>query len=46
MLHTIDREPEKHYSVSYLFYSRTDSLFPDICMDPDYPGSLRAIVNL
>ena len=46
MLQAIDREPEKQYSVSYLFYSRTDSPFPDICMDPEYPGSLRAIVNL
>ena len=46
LLQAIDREPEKQYSVTYLFYSRTDSPFPDICMDPDYPGGLRAIVNL
>ena len=46
LLQAIDRTPEKQYSVTYLFYSRTDSPFPAICMDPEYPGSLRAIVNL
>ena len=46
LLQTIEHEPERQYSVSYLFYTRTNSPFPDVCLDPDYPGSLRAIVNV
>ena len=46
LLQAIDHEPGKQYNVTYLFYSRTDSPFPAVCMDPEYPGSLRAIVNL
>ena len=46
LLATIDKEPVRQYSVTYLFYTRTDSPLPDTCLDPEYPGSLRAIVNL
>ena len=46
LLQTIEREPQLQYSVTYLFYDRTDSPLPDVCLDPDYPGSLRAIVNM
>ena len=42
---TIDEEPALQYSVTYLYYSRSDSPLPDVCIDPDFPGSLRAIVN-
>ena len=45
LLETIEREPERQYSVTYLYYTRTDSPLPDTCLDPEYPGSLRAIVN-
>ena len=41
----IDGEPALQYSVSYLFYTRTDAPLPDVCFDPEYSGSLRAIVN-
>ena len=46
LLETIEQEPTLQYSVTYLFYTRTDSPLPDTCLDPDYPGSLIAIVNL
>ena len=45
MLHSIEQEPEKQYSVTYLFYTRTGCPLPDVCLDPEFPGSLRAIVN-
>ena len=45
LLETIEREPPRQYSVTYLYYTRTDTPLPDVCLDPDYPGSLRAIVN-
>ena len=41
----IDGEPALQYSVTYLFYTRTDAPLPDVCFDPEFPGSLRAIVN-
>ena len=41
----LEQEPSKQYSVTYLFYNRTDCPLPDICFDTDYPDSLRAIVN-
>ena len=46
LLQAIEDEPDKQYSVSFLFYTRSNSPFPDVCLDPEYPGSLRAIVNL
>ena len=45
LLQTIEREPTHHYSVTYLYYSRIDGYIPDTCMEAEYPGSLRAIVN-
>ena len=45
LLQTIEHEPERQYSVTYLYYTRTDSPLPDTCMEAEYPGSLRAIVN-
>jgi uncharacterized Zn-finger protein len=45
LLQTIGQEPEKQYSVTYLFYTRTDCPLPDVCLDPEFPSSLRAIVN-
>jgi len=46
LIHRINCEPVQQYSVTYLFYDRTDSPLPDVCLDADYPGSLRAIVNM
>jgi hypothetical protein len=45
LLQSIKQEPEKQYSVTYLFYTRTDCPLPDVCLDPEFPSSLRAIVN-
>ena len=45
MLQTVEQEPQLQYSVTYLFYTRTDSPLPDTCLDREYPASLRAIVN-
>ena len=45
LLQTLEQEPRLQYSVSYLFYTRTECPLPDVCMDPEFPGSLRAIVN-
>ena len=45
LIEAIDAEPSLQYSVTYLYYSRSDSPLPDVCLDPDFPGSLRAIVN-
>jgi len=45
LLRTLEQEPAKQYSVTYLYYTRSDSPLPDACLDPEYPGSLRAIVN-
>ena len=45
LIGTIDTEPLLQYSVTYLYYSRTDSPLPDVCLEPDFPGSLRAIAN-
>jgi hypothetical protein len=45
LLRVLDVEPALQYSITYLFYDRTDSPLPDVCLDPDFPGSLRAIVN-
>jgi hypothetical protein len=45
LLQPLDYEPVRQYSVTYLYYTRTDSLLPDVCLDPEFPGSLRAIVN-
>ena len=45
LLHSIEQEPQRQYSVTYLFYTRTGCPLPDVCLDPEFPGSLRAIVN-
>ena len=46
LIEVLDQEPQKQYSVTYLYYDRSDCPLPDVCLDPEYPGSLRAIVNL
>ena len=45
LLQTIEHEPEKQYRVTYLFYTKTDCPRPDVCLDPEFTGSPRAIVN-
>ena len=45
LLRCTDAEPALQYSVTYLYYTCSDSPLPDVCLDPDFPGSLRAIVN-
>ena len=45
LMQTLEQEPVKQYSVTYLYYTRSDSPLPDVCLDAEYPGSLRAIVN-
>ena len=46
LIEVLDKEPPKQYSVTYLYYDRSDCAVPDVCFDDEYPGSLRAIVNL
>ena len=46
LMETVGTEPQKQYSVTYLFYDRSDCPLPAICLDPEYPASLRAIVNV
>ena len=36
--------PQQQFSVTYLFYDRTGPL-PDVCLDPEYPSTLRAIAS-
>ena len=31
----IDTEPVQQYSVTYLYYTQTDSPLPDVCLDPE-----------
>ena len=45
LIEAIEREPAKQYSVTYLYYDRSDCPLPAVCIDPEFPGSLRAIVN-
>ncbi len=42
LLNVLNTPPDQQFSVSYLFYDRTGPL-PDICMDAEYPSTLRAI---
>ena len=44
LLKVLNSPPDQQFSVSYLFYDRTGPL-PDVCMDADYPSTLRAIAN-
>ena len=47
LMEVIATEPVKQHSVSYLVYSRSkDCPFPDVCLHEEYPGSLRALVNM
>jgi hypothetical protein len=39
------KEPEKHFSIKYLFYDQTGPL-PDVCLDPEYPRELRDLVDV
>ena len=45
LVQSMEQEPQLQFSVTYLFYTRTDCPLPDICLDPEFPSSLRAIVN-
>ena len=45
LLQTLQCEPVKQHSITYMFYTKKDCLLPAICLDSDYPGSLRALVN-
>ena len=44
LLKVLNSPPDQQFSVSYLFYDRTGAL-PDVCMDADYPSTLRAIAS-
>ena len=44
LLKILNTPPEQQFSVSYLFYDRTDAL-PDVCLDVEYPSTLRAIAS-
>ena len=46
LLRAIQMEPPKQQSISYLYYTRDDCPLPKVCLDREYLGSLRAIVNL
>ncbi len=45
LLQVLNTEPEQQFSVVYLFFDRTGSL-PDVCLDPEYPSTLRAIASV
>ena len=45
LLRTLEEEPARQHSVTYLYYTRKDCPLPAICLDAEYPGSLRALVN-
>ena len=42
LLRVLNTEPTLHMSVVYLFYNRT-GILPDVCLDAEYPNTLRAI---
>ena len=44
LLKVLNSPPDQQFSVSYLFYDRTGPL-PDVCVDDDYPSTLRAIAS-
>ena len=44
LLKVLNIPPEQQFSVSYLSYDRT-GLLPDVCLDPEYPSTLRAIAS-
>jgi hypothetical protein len=41
---TLATEPDKHFSIVYLFYNQ-DSPLPSVCFDPAYPRELREIAS-
>jgi hypothetical protein len=41
---TLATEPDKHFSLVYLFYNQSSPL-PDVCFDPAYPRELREIAS-
>ncbi len=43
-LNVLNTPPEQQFSVTYLYYDRTGSL-PDVCMDAEYPSTVRAIAS-
>ena len=45
LLRALEEEPARQHSVTYLYYTRKDCPLPAICLDAEYPGSLRALVN-
>lgn len=38
-------EPVKQYTITYLYYGRSDCPLPDVCLSAAYPASLREIVT-
>ncbi len=44
LLKVLNSPPEQQFSVTYLFYDRTGPL-PDVCLDAEYPSTLRAIAS-
>ena len=45
LLQVLNTEPEQQFSVVYLCFDRTGSL-PDVCLDPEYPSTLRDIASV
>ena len=44
LLRVLNTAPEQQFSVVYLFFDRA-GLLPDVCLDPEYPSTLRAIAS-
>ena len=44
LLRVVNSPPEQQFSMTYLFYDRTGPL-PDVCLEPEYPSTLRAIAS-
>ena len=44
LLNVLNTPPDQQFSVSYLYYDRTGPL-PNVCLDAEYPSTLRAIAS-
>ena len=44
LLRVLNTPPEQQFSAVYLFYDRAGPL-PDVCLDSEYPSTLRAIAS-
>ena len=44
LLRVLNTAPKKQFSVAYMFFDRA-GLLPDVCLDPEYPSTLRAIAS-